>query len=264
MTMPPAAETPRTAARTSARWRSWPATTACATSRWGPRRTTRGGRGGGDDRPRRLGPVPPERAGRVASPVREGELALRGEPADRLWPSGTSCTAPPSTSASPRSDTRRRLPRRAARAGPRRRRTSPRPSSRSATASARTCAACRRAAGATRSTTSSATPRRTAARTSCAPCARATAAANGRGDVRVHFVVPESFNDAQDVGEQVQGLDPGDPQPPGRRPRAVQAPHRLRLRPHLRARRRHAADRREDLPAHAAQRRGVAPRRRRA
>jgi cell division inhibitor SepF len=42
---------------------------------------------------------------------------------------------------------------------------------------------------------------------------------NGRGDVRVHFVIPESFNDAQDVGNKfkesipvilnLQGVDPG-------------------------------------------------------
>ena len=42
--------------------------------------------------------------------------------------------------------------------------------------------------------------------------------ANGRGEVRVHFVVPESFNDAQDVGNKfkdsipvilnLQGVDP--------------------------------------------------------
>ena len=42
--------------------------------------------------------------------------------------------------------------------------------------------------------------------------------ANGRGEVRVHFVVPESFNDAQDVGDKfkdsipvilnLQGVDP--------------------------------------------------------
>ena len=56
---------------------------------------------------------------------------------------------------------------------------------------------------------------------------------------------------------QVQGRDPGDPQPPERRPGALEAPDRLRERPHLRARRRHAARRRQGLPAHAAQRRGL-------
>jgi cell division inhibitor SepF len=46
-----------------------------------------------------------------------------------------------------------------------------------------------------------------------------TGGRNGRGDVRVHFVIPESFNDAQDVGNKfkesipvilnLQGVDPG-------------------------------------------------------
>ena len=46
----------------------------------------------------------------------------------------------------------------------------------------------------------------------------------------------------------------------GDRHRPLQAADRLRLRPHLRARRRHAADRRQGLHAHAAQRRDLAPR----
>jgi cell division inhibitor SepF len=46
-----------------------------------------------------------------------------------------------------------------------------------------------------------------------------TGGRNGRSDVRVHFVIPESFNDAQDVGNKfkesipvilnLQGVDPG-------------------------------------------------------
>ncbi|CAA9482981.1 MAG: FIG021292: hypothetical protein, partial [uncultured Solirubrobacteraceae bacterium] len=58
-------------------------------------------------------------------------------------------------------------------------------------------------------------------------------------------------------GRQVQGRHPGDHQPAGRRDRSLQAPDRLRLGPDLRARRRHAAHRRQGLPAHAAQRRGL-------
>ena len=58
---------------------------------------------------------------------------------------------------------------------------------------------------------------------------------------------------------QVQAVDPGDPQPPERRHRALEAADRLRERPHLRAERRHAARRRQGVPAHAAKRRGVAP-----
>ena len=39
---------------------------------------------------------------------------------------------------------------------------------------------------------------------------------NGRGDVRVHLVIPKSFNDAQDVADKFKDADPGDPEPPGR------------------------------------------------
>ena len=56
-------------------------------------------------------------------------------------------------------------------------------------------------------------------------------------------------------GGQVQGLDPRRPEPAGDRHRPVQASHRLRQRAHLRPRRRHAADRRQGVHAHAAQRR---------
>ena len=60
----------------------------------------------------------------------------------------------------------------------------------------------------------------------------------------------------------VQARGPGDPQPADDRGRARQAPDRLRLGPHLRARRRHAEDRREDLPAHARATSRSRPRRR--
>ncbi|CAA9476163.1 MAG: FIG021292: hypothetical protein, partial [uncultured Solirubrobacteraceae bacterium] len=56
---------------------------------------------------------------------------------------------------------------------------------------------------------------------------------------------------------QVQGLDPGGPEPPGDRQRPGQAPDRLRLRLDLRPRRRDAAHRRQGLHAHAAQRRDL-------
>ena len=56
---------------------------------------------------------------------------------------------------------------------------------------------------------------------------------------------------------QVQGDDPGHPQPPERRDRPRQAAHRLLQRAHLRPRRRHAAGGRQGLHADAAQRRGV-------
>ena len=56
---------------------------------------------------------------------------------------------------------------------------------------------------------------------------------------------------------QVQGRHAGHPQPPGLRPRPLQAPDRLRERPHVCARRRHAARGGQGLPAHAAKRRGL-------
>ena len=56
---------------------------------------------------------------------------------------------------------------------------------------------------------------------------------------------------------QVQGLHPGHHQPAGVGERPLEAPDRLRLRPHLCPGRRHAADRRQGVPAHAAQRRAL-------
>ena len=88
-----------------------------------------------------------------------------------------------------------------------------RPSSRTATASGRTCAGCSRAAAATRSTTSSPTTppseRRTSVLRPVGPAARPApaAAANGR-DVRVHLVIPKSFNDAQDVADKFKDAIP--------------------------------------------------------
>src|SRR5215203_2939647 len=56
---------------------------------------------------------------------------------------------------------------------------------------------------------------------------------------------------------QVQAVDPGHPQPPERGHGAVEAADRLLERPHLRTERRHAARRRQGLPADAPERRGV-------
>ncbi len=80
---------------------------------------------------------------------------------------------------------------------------------------------------------------------------------NGDSDVQVHLVIPRNFNDAQQVADQfkrkvpvILNLQTTD--------------HELSKRmidfssgPDIRARRGHAADRREDLPADAAQRRGL-------
>ena len=70
------------------------------------------------------------------------------------------------------------------------------------------CAASPRAAAGTTSTTSSPTTPSAERRTNVLrsvgtsqppPSSRP---ANGRGDVRVHFVIPKSFNDAQDVADK--------------------------------------------------------------
>src|SRR3954463_13075361 len=55
---------------------------------------------------------------------------------------------------------------------------------------------------------------------------------------------------------QVQGVDPGDPESAGVGRRALEAPDRLRQRPDVRARGRHAASRRQGLPPPPAERPG--------
>ena len=85
---------------------------------------------------------------------------------------------------------------------------------------------------------------------------RAAQRARGRGRARP-LRRPEELQRRPGRRRQVQGRDPGDPQPPGHGHRPRQADDRLLERADLRARRRHAADRRQGLPAHAAQRRGV-------
>ena len=40
---------------------------------------------------------------------------------------------------------------------------------------------------------------------------------NGRSDVRVHLVIPKSFNDAQQVADKFKDVDPGRAQPAGHR-----------------------------------------------
>ena len=84
--------------------------------------------------------------------------------------------------------------------------TSPRPSSRTATASARTSAGWARAGAATSSTTSSPTTTSPRGRpASCAPC---VPGGNGRSDVRVHLVIPKSFNDAQQIADKFKDSIP--------------------------------------------------------
>ena len=77
--------------------------------------------------------------------------------------------------------------------------------SRTTTASVPTSAAC--AAVATSSTTSSPTTSPAGARPPF--CGRsAPAAGNGNGDVRVHLVVPKSFNDAQQIADKFKDSIP--------------------------------------------------------
>ena len=192
----------------------------------------------------------------------------RGLTFERPWRSATAGIARSSTSASPRS-ARTSTSTRGARAHERasasarerpRRRPSPRPRSRTATASARTSAGSRRAAGAaTTSTTSSPTTSRAAPPPDDRAAAGRARPRNG-GDVRVHLVIPKSFNDAQQVADKFKDAIPVVLNLQGDRHRPRQAPDRLRQRPDLRARRRHAADRRQGLHAHAAQRRRSPPR----
>ena len=81
--------------------------------------------------------------------------------------------------------------------------------------------------------------------------------ANGGSDVQVHLVIPRNFNDAQQVADQFKRVGAGNPQPADHRPRALEADDRLLLRIDVRDGRWDAADRREDVPADASERRGL-------
>src|SRR5581483_3520694 len=100
-------------------------------------------------------------------------------------------------------------------------------------------------------TESSGEPR--AARPRAAPAARSRACAVERA--RPPRAPAQLQRRAADR-RPLQAGDPGDPQPAERRRRVVEAADRLHERPHLRAQRRHAARRRQGLPADAPQRRG--------
>ena len=168
-------------------------------------------------------------------------------PSAEAWRSATPGTARSSTSAWPRSATRTTRKRTPA---------SPRPSSRTATASARTSAASARAPPARRLRRH--LRRRRRRRRARRPELRSVrAGGNGRSDVRVHLVIPKSFNDAQQVADKFKDAIPVILNLQGIDDRPLQAPDRLRQRADLRARRRHAADRRQGVHAHAAQRRDL-------
>ena len=219
------------------------ASTACASSRWARRRTT-------------------AVAAEEGATLRPGRLDAVSASSDSRdpWASATSGTGRSSTSASPRrtrtGTTRTATPPRRAleqsyRERPNVRRLTPR----------------RRGAGVRRldrvrgrrGRRRARRRRRRARRERRAGAARSRRCRT-RARVKVHLVLPRSFNDAQQIADKFKQGDPGDPQPPERRHRALEAADRLRERAHLRAERRHAARRRQGLPAHAAQRRGVAPR----
>ncbi len=80
---------------------------------------------------------------------------------------------------------------------------------------------------------------------------------SGSGDVTRPLRRPRSFNDVQDVADKFKDSIPVILNLQGTDTDLVQAADRLLQRPDLRPRRRHAADRRQGVPAHAAERRGV-------
>ena len=199
------------------------------------------------------------RGGRDPRPC--GLASSTGKPnhSRRRWASQTSGTGRSSTSASPRRTT----------TGTRTATSRTRSSSGTLRASARTSAGCAARAAREREfddwtdlrrrrppTTARVVPAGAARRAHGRRLARASTRSPWRS-VRVHLVVPRSFNDAQQIADKfkegipvilnLQGSDAG----------ALEAPDRLRQRADLRARRRHAARRRQGLPADAAQRRGV-------
>ena len=73
----------------------------------------------------------------------------------------------------------------------------------------------------------------------------------------MHLVIPKSFNDAQDVADKFKDSIPVIINLQGSETDLSKRLIDFASGPHLRARRRHAADRRQGLPAHAAQRRGL-------
>ena len=113
------------------------------------------------------------------------------------------------------------------------------------------------AAGATSSTTSSPTTSRREPAHARAASRRAADGARGRGDVRVHLVIPKSFNDAQQIADKFKDAIPVILNLQGSDTDLSKRLIDFASRPHVRARRRHAADRRQGVPAHAAQRRGL-------
>ena len=85
----------------------------------------------------------------------------------------------------------------------------------------------------------------------------ASRACRAAANVTVHLVLPRSFNDAQQIADRFKEGVPVILNLQGSDQELVEAPDRLRQRPDVRARRRHAARRRQGLPADAAKRRGV-------
>jgi hypothetical protein len=75
-------------------------------------------------------------------------------------------------------------------------------------------------------------------------------------NVKVHLVIPRSFNDAQQIADRFKDGVPVILNLQSADQDLSKAADRLRQRPHLCAGRRHAAGRGQGLPADAAQRRG--------
>ena len=182
---------------------------------------------------------------RLSGLVPSGALPFRAQ-----WASPTSGAAPSSTSASPRRTTTGT-----------RTATPPTRSSSARTTTARTSAGCRAGAEAsyddwTDSDTAAgqvevAAPAPRSAREQAAPARPRRLEAAPSPNVKVHLVLPRSFNDAQQIADKFKDGIPVILNLQSDRPGALQAPDRLRERPDLRPQRRHAARRRQGLPAHA-------------
>ena len=105
-------------------------------------------------------------------------------------------------------------------------------------------------------TTTTSSPTSRAARPQRAGVVRAIEAPRPQR-VEVHLVIPKNFNDAQQIADKFKVDIPVIVNLQGSDTDLAKRLIDFAQRPHLRARRRHAAGGRQGLPAHAAQRRGL-------
>ena len=194
MTMPPAADDPEASRPYFRRLRELAAEPRAARAVDGDVAGLPGrGRGGRDLRPRRIDVLVARIAFRDANGLRQ-----------------TSGTARSSTSASPRRTTGTRTATR-------------RPRTRAQLRGERPNVRRLRRAGASATSTTGRTPEPRRSRRAPAPATvppRASRRCRARRSVKVHLVLPRSFNDAQQIADRFKDVDPGDPQPPERRTRS--------------------------------------------